>query len=96
MLRRRDLLSALALQKINAAVTFLAPAAALVWLAQVTDTPYLATAVMAVSFGFNGAIYAGHSLNTITIAPQRQAHNTKLSASFHYPCRQVRDGDGAE
>lgn len=86
---------ALTLQKLNAAVTFLAPAAGLVWLAQVTDSPYLATAVMAVSFGFNGAIYAGHSLNSITIAPHRHILPSYRPSFTIHPC-QVRDGDGAE
>ena len=43
----------------------------MVWLSQMTSSPYFCTAIMSLAYAFNGAIYAGHSLNSLTFAPKR-------------------------
>ena len=56
------------LAKIDSLTVFLP---GMVWLSQMTSSPYLCTAIMSLAYSFNGAIYAGHSLNSLTIATNR-------------------------
>ena len=69
--RRRNALSPLALQKLNAFISFVGPAAGMVWMSHETSSPYLCTAIMSVAYAFNGAAYSGHSNNSLTISPNR-------------------------
>ena len=43
----------------------------MVWLSFTTDQKYICVAIMSVSFMFNGALFSGHSLNSLFIAPNR-------------------------
>ena len=45
-------------------------------LSYLTDNAAVCVAVLSIAFGFNGAIYAGHTTNGLTIAPNR--FKTKL------------------
>ena len=43
----------------------------MVWMSHETSSPYLCTAIMSIAYAFNGAIYSGHSNNSLTISPNR-------------------------
>jgi len=79
---RRELVKPITLQKINCVFSMVLPAAGMIWMSQLTSSPYLCTAIMSVAYACNGAIYSGHSINTITIAPNRSGTVMGLSNGF--------------
>jgi len=78
----RGYLKALNMQKICVCSEFLVPAAGLVVLSFITNQPYLCVAIMSIAYGFNGAIYSGHTLNGLAIAPNRAGSIMGLTNGF--------------
>jgi hypothetical protein len=54
----------------------------MVLLSYMTGNAALCVAILSISFGFNGAIYAGHSTNGLTIAPNR--YNDKIEKTYYF------------
>jgi len=79
---KNEMVAPLTLQKINTCTEFLFPAAGMVLLSYMTDNAGLCVAILSIAFGFNGAIYAGHYTNGLTIAPNRSGTVMGLSNGF--------------
>ena len=48
----------------------------MLWLSQLTSSPYLCVAIMSVAYTCNGAHYSGDSVNLLGIAPNRYTRVT--------------------
>lgn len=79
---KRRLLSPINSQKLNVCIEFLFPAAGMLWLSYVTDNPDLCVAILSISFFFNGAIYSGHTMTGLAMAPNRSGTVMGLSNGF--------------
>ena len=51
-------------------------------MSQLTNSPYLCTAIMSVAYAMNGAMYSGSAVNSQVIAPNRSGVVMGLSNGF--------------
>ena len=54
----------------------------MLWLSQLTSSPYLCVAIMSVAYTCNGAHYSGDSVNLLGIAPNRYTGSHKPQGSI--------------
>jgi len=69
----KEKISKIWMQKINATLGFVIPAAGMVAMSYLTleKTQYVCIAVLTITYGFNGAVLSGHIQNIMSLAPNR-------------------------